>query len=63
MYQGDRRMTGAIESKDKHWVPAQAVPNYGLVYPINKSLQKQLEDLNAMRMLNHDISRRIEEFA
>jgi hypothetical protein len=56
-------MTGAIESKDKNRVLAQEIPNYGLVYPINRSLQKQLEDLNAMRMLNHDISRRIEEFA
>jgi len=56
-------MTRAIESKDKHRVPAQAVPNYGLVYPLDKSLQKQLEDLNAMRRLNHDISKRIKEVA
>ncbi len=56
-------MTRAIESKDKHRVQAQAVPNYGLVYLLDKSLQKQLEDLNAMRRLNHDISKRIKEVA
>ena len=55
-------MIKAIEAKDKHRVPVQVVPNYGLVYQLDKDLQKQIEDLNAMKGLNQDISKRIRKF-
>ncbi len=33
-------------------VQVEAIPNYGLVYKIDEALQKQLEDLKAMRELS-----------
>ena len=56
-------MTIAIKHKDKHRVPVQVIPNYGLVYQLDKDLQKQIEDLNAMKGLNQDISKRVRKFA
>ncbi len=56
-------MMKAIKPKDKNRVPVQAVPNYGLAFQLDKGLQKQLEDLNAMKGLNHDISKRIRKLA
>jgi hypothetical protein len=33
-------------------VEAEVIPNYGLVYKVDETLQKQLEDLKAMRELS-----------
>ena len=32
-------------------VQVEVIPNYGLVYKVDEALQKQLEDLKAMREL------------
>jgi hypothetical protein len=42
-------MVEAIKSDYKYRLRLDIVPNYGLVLPLNKQLQKQLEDLRAMR--------------
>ena len=41
-----------VELVLKHRVQVEVIPNYGLVYKIDEALQKQLEDLKAMRGLS-----------
>ncbi len=36
----------------EHRVQVEVIPNYGLVYKVDEVLQKQLEDLKAMRELS-----------
>ena len=50
-----------IKSDFKYKVKVQVVPNYGLVCLPDKGLQKQLDDLNEMKRLNHNISKRSEK--
>jgi len=47
-----------IKPDGKYKVKVQVVPNYGLVFLPDKRLQKQLDDLNEMKRMNHIISKR-----
>ena len=50
-------MADAIKQSYRYNVKVQVVPNYGLVYLLDRGLQKQLDDLNemkAIRMLKRD---------
>jgi len=51
-------MAGAIRQYYKYKVQVQVVPNYGLVYLLDRDLQKQLDDLNEMKSLNPGIKSR-----
>jgi hypothetical protein len=44
-----------IKSDGKYKVKVQVVPNYGLVYLPDRGVQKQLDDLNEMKRMNHII--------
>lgn len=44
-------MAKTIKSGYRYRLRFDIVPNYGLVLPLNKQFQKQLEDLRAMREL------------
>ena len=48
-------MAGAIRQYCKYKVQVQVVPNYGLVYLLDRDLRKQLDDLIEMRRMNHNI--------
>ena len=50
-----------IKSDFKYKVKVQVVPNYGLVCLPDKGLQKQLDDLNEMKRLNPNKSKRGKE--
>jgi len=41
--------------KYEYRVKVQDIPNYGLIHVLDKGLQKQLDDLNEMKRLNHNI--------
>ena len=47
-----------IKPDVKYKVKVQVVPNYGLLCLPDKELQKQLDDLNGMKRINHIITKR-----
>ena len=58
---GDKQMKKGIKSDGEYKIRVQVVPNYGLVYLPDKGLQKQLDDLNEMKRLNPNKSKRGKE--